>query len=129
MRHSEDEKTPLRAELRGALAAGDDVRALKHKATELLARGKAEKDQRQKAEAEAKLTGKKVAALSDHVEKLMVHLKHEVGAKAQVTDQLRRAEKDLDTAKLDRGRSRAGIMQERSSCWSSWKALKFWKTN
>ena len=66
----------------------------------MLARGKAEKDQRQKAEAEAKLTGKKVAALSDHVEKLMVHLKHEVGAKAQVTDQLRRAEKDLDTAKL-----------------------------
>ena len=64
---------------------------LKHKATELLARGKAEKDQRQKAEAEAKLNGKKVAALSDHVEKLMVHLKHEVGAKAQVTDQLRRA--------------------------------------
>ena len=100
LRHSEDEKTSLRAELRGALAAGDDVRALKHKATELLARGKAEKDQRQKAEAEAKLTGKKVAALSDHVEKLMVHLKHEVGAKAQVTDQLRRAEKDLDTAKL-----------------------------
>ena len=77
LRHSEDEKTSLRAELRGALAAGDDVRALKHKATELLARGKAEKDQRQKAEAEAKLTGKKVAALSDHVEKLMVHLKHE----------------------------------------------------
>merc|ERR1719321_2664854 len=51
LHHSEDEKASLRAELRGALAAGDDVRALKHKATELLARGKAEKDQRQRAEA------------------------------------------------------------------------------
>ena len=100
LRHSEDEKTSLRAELRGALAAGDDVRALKHKATELLARGKAEKDQRQKAEAEAKRRARRSRRLSDHVEKLMVHLKHEVGAKAQVTDQLRRAEKDLDTAKL-----------------------------
>ena len=100
LRHSDDEKTSLRAELRGALASQDDVRALKHKATELLARGKAEKDARQRAEGDAKLTGKKVAALSDHVEKLMVHLKHEVGAKAQVTDALRRAEKDLDTNKL-----------------------------
>lgn len=100
LRHAEDEKSGLRQELRGALAAGDDVRALKHKATELLGRGKAEKDSRARAEAELKTSTKKVAALGDHVEKLMVHLKHEVGAKAQVADQLKRTERDLEGAKL-----------------------------
>ena len=100
LRHSDDEKSSLRQELRAALSAGDDVRALKHKATELLGRGKMEKDLRAKAEGELKLGSRKIAALSDHVEKLMVHLKHEVGAKAQVTDQLKRAEREVENMRL-----------------------------
>lgn len=77
----------------------DVVQSLKAKLADAHQRSKAEKDARVRAQDDTKLANKKVAALSDHVEKLMAHLKHEVAAKVAAQDQLRRVDKDLELAR------------------------------
>lgn len=84
----------------------------------MLQRGRADKDSRAKVEQEAKLAAKKVSALSDHVEKLMVHLKHEVASKVSSQDQLRKAEKEIEalrhrnTILLNRNNAREQLLLE-----------------
>lgn len=83
----------LEEELRLALGAAEDIRALKAKAIQLVERIRLEKEDRLKAEGEVKSFVKKVEMLSDHIEKLMIHLKHEAAAKVKAIDQLRGSEK------------------------------------
>lgn len=99
LRKADEDKDGLRSELKSAQNATDDVRPLKNKITDMLNRSRIEKELRARAEDEAKTSGRKVAALTDHVEKLMVHLKHEVAAKISAKDQLRKAEREIDAAR------------------------------
>ena len=91
----------LEEELRLALGAAEDIRALKAKAIQLVERIRLEKEDRLKAEGEVRTFVKKVEMLSDHIEKLMIHLKHEAAAKIKAVDQLRGSEKRYETLKGD----------------------------
>ena len=85
----------LQAQLREMGEAVADVRLLKDKTHELANRQRAEKEQRQRFEGAARAANEKVVALSEHIEKLMVHLKHEAAAKAKVNDLQRRTEREV----------------------------------
>ena len=85
----------LEHELKVALGHADDLIVLKSKALQLLERQKAEKETRLRAEAATKLANRKVLALSQHIEKLMLHLKHEAAAKAKAHEAAGRATQEV----------------------------------
>ena len=84
----------LEEELRLALGAAEDIRALKAKMMQLIERIRVEKDARVRLESESKHSRKKMEMLSDHIEKLMTHLKHEAAAKIRALEQLRASERE-----------------------------------
>jgi|MDSY01.1.fsa_nt_gb hypothetical protein len=94
-RKLEDRCGHLENELKVALGHADDLIVLKSKALQLLERQKAEKEQRLRAEAGTKLANRKVLALSQHIEKLMLHLKHEAAAKAKAHEAAGRATQEV----------------------------------
>jgi hypothetical protein len=73
-------------------------------------RQKAEKDLRLQAEAATKLANRKVLALSQHIEKLMLHLKHEAASKAKAHEAAGRAGQEVALLK-----ARNGSLLKRSS--------------
>jgi hypothetical protein len=83
----------LEEELRLALNASEDIRALKTKVIQLVERLRAEKEGRVAQGEEVKKYSRKMEILSDHIEKLMIHLKHEAGAKLKLSDQLKASER------------------------------------
>jgi DNA repair exonuclease SbcCD ATPase subunit len=85
----------LKGELELAMAGLDDVRIMKEKTKELESRQRSEKDQRARSDVATKHANEKVVALSEHIEKLMIHLKHEAAAKAKIHDLQRRTEKEV----------------------------------
>eukprot|EP01037_Dinobryon_pediforme_P032453 gene32453-37394_t len=84
----------LENELQLALGAAEDIRALKAKLLQMVERNRQEKEQRLRTELDLQHSKKKVEMLSDHMEKLMVHLKHESASKLRVVEQLRASEKE-----------------------------------
>jgi hypothetical protein len=78
--------------LRLALGAAEDIRALKGKLTQMIERVRAEKEGKLKAEQEAQSFRKKTEMLSDHMEKLMAHLRHESATKLRLIKQLQEQE-------------------------------------
>ena len=89
----------LESELKLALGAAEDIRALKAKLLQLVERVRIEKEGKMKADAELALTTKKMHMLSDHLEKLMTHLKHEAAAKIRAMEQLRVGDKEMAKVK------------------------------
>jgi hypothetical protein len=85
--------TLLEEELRLALGAAEDIRALKSKVIQLVERLRVEKEDKIGANIEVKRYSKKMEMLGDHIEKLMLHLKHEAGTKIKVSDQLKDSER------------------------------------
>jgi hypothetical protein len=85
--------TLLEEELRLALGAAEDIRALKSKVIQLVERLRVEKEDKLSANIEVKRYSKKMDMLGDHIEKLMLHLKHEAGTKIKVSDQLKDSER------------------------------------
>ena len=85
----------LEEELRLALGAAEDIRALKAKLLQMIERTRVEKELKIKAEIESTGFKKKIEMLTDHMEKLMIHLKHEAAHKARIAEQLRTADKEL----------------------------------
>lgn len=85
----------LERELQTAMNGLGEFQALKEKAVEMVSRERVEKELRQKAEANYKEATEKILALSEHIEKLMVHLKHEAAAKTKAMDAQRRIEKEF----------------------------------
>jgi len=85
----------LESELKLALGAAEDIRALKAKLLQLVDRVRMEKEAKMRADAELALTTKKMQMLADHLEKLMVHLKHEAAAKIRAMEQLRVGDKEM----------------------------------
>jgi hypothetical protein len=81
-------------------------------------RQKGEKELRLQAEAATKLANRKVLALSQHIEKLMLHLKHEAAAKAKAHEAAGRAAQEVSLLKarngalLKRAAARDGIIVE-----------------
>lgn len=89
----------LEEELRLALNAAEDIRALKAKVVQLVGHIRHEKECRVKAETEVKLFHKKLNILSNHIEKLMAHLKHEATSKIKYMDQLKMSESEVQRTK------------------------------
>ncbi|RLN89007.1 hypothetical protein BBJ28_00004125 [Nothophytophthora sp. Chile5] len=89
----------LERELDTAQAGLRDLQSMREKVVEMAGRERVEKELRTKSELTNKELGDKVAALSEHVEKLMVHLKHEAAAKTRAVETQRRLDKDLTDAK------------------------------
>lgn len=85
----------LEQELEAAHSTLKDVQAMKEKVVELTGKERVEKELRGKSEANCKEYAEKIGVLSEHIEKLMVHLKHEAAAKMKAVDALRRSEKEL----------------------------------
>lgn len=84
----------LEHELHLALGAAEDIRALKAKLLQMVERNRQEKEIRLRTELEVQHSKKKVDMLSDHMEKLMAHLKLETAMKLRVVEQLRQSEKE-----------------------------------
>ncbi|GLE08673.1 hypothetical protein PINS_up019988 [Pythium insidiosum] len=85
----------LESELSTAMTGLTDYQTLKERVVELASRERVEKELRVKADASNKEAGERIVALSEHIEKLMVHLKHEAAAKTKAVDLQRRTEKEL----------------------------------
>ena len=83
----------LEFELRLALGAAEDIKALKAKLLQLVDRIRIEKENKFKAEQELVSTKKKMEMLGDHMEKLMTYLKHEAASKIRAVEQLRVSER------------------------------------
>lgn len=89
----------LEAEVRMSMNASEDIRALKTKLIQLVERLRLEKEHKIKAENDAAAMKKKVEMISEHVEKLMAHLKHEANSKLRIADQLRTSEREFNQVK------------------------------
>ncbi len=86
----------LEGELQQSMAAMDDIRALKGKTAELAGRQRTEQDLRARSEQAVKYANEKVVDLTEHIEKLMLHLKHEAAAKRKSEEALRKSVKTVD---------------------------------
>ncbi|KAF4319501.1 hypothetical protein BBO99_00000760 [Phytophthora kernoviae] len=89
----------LERELDASQVGLRDVQSMREKVVEMVGRERVEKELRAKSELTNRELGEKVAALSEHVEKLMVHLKHEAAAKTRAVEAQRRLDKELLEAK------------------------------
>jgi hypothetical protein len=86
----------LEEELRLALGAAEDIRALKAKLLQMIERTRVEKEHKLRAEMDFSNARKKIEMLSEHMEKLMVHLKHEGAHKARIAEQHRLSERECN---------------------------------
>ncbi|TYZ64293.1 hypothetical protein PybrP1_013126 [[Pythium] brassicae (nom. inval.)] len=100
----------LERELQTAMNGLGEFQALKEKAVELASRERVEKELRQKSESGLSEASAKIVALSEHIEKVMVHLKHEAAAKAKAVDAQRRLERELAECK-----DKSAALQKRSA--------------
>lgn len=82
----------LEEELRFSLGSAEDVRALKAKSINLIERIRNEKREKARVEADVRSLSKKIDILTVHIEKIMIHLKHEAAAKIKAMDALRGSE-------------------------------------
>ncbi|CEG39139.1 uncharacterized protein PHALS_09195 [Plasmopara halstedii] len=89
----------LEGELETSQIGLRDLQFMREKVVEMASRERLEKDSRTKSEQINKQLSEKVAALSRHVEKLMVHLKHEAAAKTRAVEAQRLVEKELGETK------------------------------
>lgn len=89
----------MEGELQTALLAGSDIQLLKAKALSLLEKVRREKEHRVRCEGEITVLQQKITLLSNHIEKLMVHLKHEATAKVKIHSTLRQTQKQLEGVK------------------------------
>ena len=98
----------LESRLTAALDLPYKIKALEEKLAYVSDRATYEKELRARSESNLKLSGLKVSALSDHIEKLMLHLKHEATSKAKAYEEKGKANRECD---LLRARS-AAIMKK-----------------
>ncbi|EQC33050.1 hypothetical protein SDRG_09570 [Saprolegnia diclina VS20] len=89
-----ERSSELEKELQAAVGAMDDVKALKEKTAELAGRQRTEKELRSKSDEARVEANEKIVALSEHIEKLMIHLKHEAAAKTKALESVRSLESE-----------------------------------
>lgn len=84
----------LEHELRLSSTSTQDIQALRKKVIHMNERIRIEKEYKYRAEDEVKAAQKKIDMLSSHIEKLVIHLKHEGAHKLRLAEQLRVAERE-----------------------------------
>mmetsp|Transcript_33352 Transcript_33352/g.55998 ORF Transcript_33352/g.55998 Transcript_33352/m.55998 type:complete len:523 (-) Transcript_33352:181-1749(-) len=89
----------LEHELRVSAGGSQDIKALRSKVIHLNERVRIEKEYKYRAEAELGNSNKKIGMLSGHMEKLVVHLKHEGAHKLRIAEQLRVSERENNALK------------------------------
>jgi uncharacterized coiled-coil DUF342 family protein len=100
----------LERELRAASVAAEDGDGLKNRIFQLSERIRVEKEHKRAVDAELVAAKKKIDMLSDHIEKLVTHLKREGAHKVRLAEQLRLTEKEGQ-----RIREKADIIHRKSS--------------
>ena len=100
--HTQEENKALESniieteqELQSTRSACKDIYSMKNKVSGLKRQLDVEKQERAKAEGLKRKTQKKLTLLSNHIERLMVYIKHEAVAKSRAQDRCRRARKEL----------------------------------
>lgn len=83
----------LEQELRMAQSSGDEVKSLRERVTRMNERIQIEKEYKLKAEQELLTSQKKIEMLGSHMDKLILHMKHEGAHKLRIAEQLRAAQK------------------------------------
>lgn len=73
-----------------------EIEKLQKKIVHLVERSRYERGARVKAENKVDQTNKKLEALSDHIERLMVYLKHEASAKVRIVKDRIRAQREVE---------------------------------
>lgn len=94
----------MKGKLESAFEAVNRFKDIQTKVAVLSERSRNEKDLRARTQSALSLSNKKVEALSDHIEKLMLHLKHEATSKAKAYEAKAKANKE---AELLRARNNA----------------------
>lgn len=100
----------LEEELKAASSAADDSDHLKSKIFQMSERIRIEKEHKRALDAELSQSKRKVEMLSDHVEKLVMHLKREGAHKVRLAEQLRISERDSQRIK-----EKADIIHKKSA--------------
>lgn len=75
------------------------IEDLNKKIKVMIDRSQNERDTRAKAENELRTSNKKIVALSDHIEKIMMHLKHEALSKVRALTEKTRIQKEVEMLK------------------------------
>ena len=83
----------LEQELRVAHSSGDEIKSLRERVTRMNERIQIEKEYKLKAEQELLTSQKKIEMLGSHMDKLILHMKHEGAHKLRIAEQLRVAQK------------------------------------
>jgi hypothetical protein len=100
----------LEDELRVASHSADDAEHLKAKIAQASDRIRIEKEAKRAMEIDLIHAKKKVEMLSDHIEKLVVHVKREAAHKVRLSEQLRAAEKESS-----RNKEKSDLLQKKSA--------------
>ncbi|KAL7551690.1 hypothetical protein ACHAWF_014876, partial [Thalassiosira exigua] len=90
----------LKEELEESAKHVDGIDNLRLKVSQMVQRLRTEREVKFKVQRELSVEKDKVEALSDHIEKLMVHLKHEAIAKARSLVDQSRLQRDMETMRL-----------------------------
>ena len=89
----------LKDELAASTKQHEGLENLHVKISEMNGRLRHEREQKSKVQKELAAETKKVEALSDHIEKLMIHLKHEAISKARSLSDQSRLQRELESMK------------------------------
>ena len=83
----------LEQELRMAQSSGDEIKSLRDRVTRMNERIQIEKEYKLRAEQDLLTSQKKIEMLGSHMDKLILHMKHEGAHKLRIAEQLRVAQK------------------------------------
>jgi len=89
----------LKDELNAANKGFREVKTMKRKMAQMVERSRHEREMKVKAEREIMTANERVEALSDHIEKLMIHLKHEAISKARALAEQARKQREVELLK------------------------------
>ena len=86
----------LEAEIQSSGSGSKRMNDINKKMAQITERSRYERDARMKVENDLSVANKKVDALSDHIEKLMIHLKHEAIAKVRALSEKVRIQREVE---------------------------------
>ena len=86
----------LKGKYEATFTEKSEIEKLKKKVIHLVERSRYEREVRSKAESDVQLHKTKLDALSDHIERLMVYLKHEATAKVSIVKDKLRAQREVE---------------------------------
>jgi len=88
-----------------------EIDSLQKRIIHLIDRSRCERKSKQKAEDKVVVASKKLNALSDHIERLMVYLKHEASGKIRLVKERIRAQREVELL-----RARDSLLSKKTGC-------------